>query len=117
MRADALRNEADYLPADLGDLVELRRRLVAAGHPAHVVAGVIGWLVAKSAGDIDPTSAPTRSKYRKILAELELDDGPRRGRRLEVVSATTPGRRGERAPAPAAQNPRWRRYVKLQAAA
>ena len=92
-----LRNEAAFLPTSVEDLAELRRRIVDAGHPAQTASGIVGWLVAKTAGDPDPTSAPTRSQYRKILAELEPLHGPdpEDDRRLEVVggSSSTSARR------------------------
>lgn len=83
-----LRGEADFLPSTVEDLVELRRQLVAAGHPDQVASGILGWLVAKAAGDPDQTSPTTRATYRKILAGLEVSGpgGPGRGRRhLEPV--------------------------------
>ncbi len=109
MRADALRNEAEFLPAALSDLVELRRRIIDAGYPPSVANGLVGWLVSKTAGERDVTGSPTRSKYRKILAELDSGSGPGRGRRKGTPD--DPRRLGgDRA---AAHNPRYGRYVKL----
>lgn len=115
MRADALRNEAEWLPSRLGDLVDVRRRVIAAGYGAATANGLIGWLVSKAAGERDITGAPTRSRYRKILAELDVDHDPGRGRHLEVV-AEAPGQRDGREISTAAQNPRCHRFVKLAAA-
>ncbi|HJW59782.1 MAG TPA: hypothetical protein VJ931_09140 [Actinomycetota bacterium] len=52
----------------------------------------------KAADDPDHTSAPTRSKYRKILAELEPLHDPDDDRRpLEVVGGARNGGRRQRA--------------------
>src|SRR5437879_2604324 len=48
-------------------LLELGRE---EGHPSQVVLGLIGWVASKAHGLPDESSAPTRSRYRKILAEL-----------------------------------------------
>ena len=98
MRRDHLRNEAAYLPESVEDLADLRRRVIAAGYPQQTASGIVGWLVAKAAGDPDLTSAPTRSQYRKILAEL--DDSPNQPvRQLEVVASSgAPARRRRVAP-------------------
>lgn len=79
----ALRNEADYLPGSLEDLIELRSRVITAGHSAPVANGLIGWLLSKANGEPDVTGPDTRAKYRKILAGLEVSSpgGPGRGRR------------------------------------
>ena len=70
MRRDHWRIEALYLPDDLDDLAELRRRVIEAGHSASVANGLVGWLLSKTAGETDVSESRTRSKYRKILAEL-----------------------------------------------
>lgn len=69
MRRD-LRNEAAWLPATLDELEDVRGRLVDAGHPPPIVNGLTGWLVAKALGERDATASDTRSRYRRILAEL-----------------------------------------------
>ena len=66
--------ERRYVGVGLDQLIALRRRLITeAGASDQIAAGLIGWIVAKSAGDPDHTSAPTRSTYRKLLRRL---DGP-----------------------------------------
>lgn len=115
MRADALRNEADWLPEDLGDLVDLRRRIIAAGHASQVANGIVGWLLSKAAGERDDTASDTRSRYRKILAELDVDHDPGRGRQVvDLAEAAERHRAGREAET--AQNPRCHRFVKLAAA-
>lgn len=81
--------EGAFLPSSVEDLIDLRDRvveLIAAGDVdgikpsgADAVAnGITGWLVAKAAGQTDTLSAPTRSRYRKVLAALgDADDGAR----------------------------------------
>jgi hypothetical protein len=76
--------EADYLPADLADLAELRRQLVqlissgetdvAAASADTTADSIIGWLVCKLDG-VDALAASTRSRYRKILAQLSATGG------------------------------------------
>lgn len=68
----ALRNEADHLPASLEDAAAVRRSLIDAGQTPQVADGIVGWLVAKATGEPDYTSAPTRSRYRRILATLPV---------------------------------------------
>lgn len=89
-----LRNEADYLPETVEDLVDLRQLVIEAGHSAPVANGLVGWLLSKAAGEADTTSSRTRSTYRKILAELEPigGPGPGGGRHLEAVGSTKNGR-------------------------
>lgn len=65
-----LRIEAHFLPDDLADLVELRERILASGQPEQVAHGIVGWLVAKSAGERDSLSSRTRASYRKVLADV-----------------------------------------------
>jgi hypothetical protein len=91
-RADHLREEAAFLPRSVEDLAELRRRILDAGHPDQIASGIVGWLVAKAADDPDRTGPNTRSRYRKVLAELEPlhspePDGDRRP--LEVVGGSS----------------------------
>lgn len=98
MRRDHLRNEADYLPKSVEDLARLRRQLLDAGHSNALTGGVISWLVSKTAGEPDQTDSNTRSRYRKILAELQpVDPGPGSNRHLEVVPAAA-GERRRRVP-------------------
>ena len=82
--------EADYLPASVADLAELRRQLVqmiASGECTEVKSrsadttadSITGWLVCKLDGS-DRLAATTRSRYRRILAQLaehDDDDGQR----------------------------------------
>lgn len=75
LRQDSLRNEAEWIPTSMETLAALRARLTEAGHPAAIVSGLTGWLVAKGAGEEDRTSSDTRSRYRRILADLETLDG------------------------------------------
>jgi hypothetical protein len=90
----ALRNEADFLPTTLEDLVGLRRRVVAAGYPDQVASGVCAWLLTKAAGDPDRTSSDTRARYRKILAELGNGrKGPQEARRAKKAVSGAKARR------------------------
>ena len=83
--------EADYLPASVADLAELRRQLVqmiASGECTEVKSSsanttadsIVGWLVSKLDG-ADQLSPDTRSRYRRILGQLAEpdDDGGQRG--------------------------------------
>lgn len=82
MRSDALQGERDHLPADLDDLIDLRRRIIGLGETPATAAGVLGWLLSKKAGEPDVTGSDTRARYRKILARLEAaPTGPGRGER------------------------------------
>jgi hypothetical protein len=65
-----LRNEADHLPGSVGDLIALRRRLIEVGASPAKANGLIGWLIAKKAGEPDTTGNSVRSEYRKLLAQL-----------------------------------------------
>lgn len=91
-RSDHLRGEAAWIPRTMDELEQVRRVLTDAGHSNAVVNGVTGWLVAKSLGEEDATNSVTRSKYRKVLAELEspLDDEPKRSDRSHRVGAQPP---------------------------
>lgn len=68
--ARSLRNEADYLPNDLKELVQLRADVIAAGHSRRVADGICSWLLAKAAGEPDGIASDTRARYRRILSEL-----------------------------------------------
>lgn len=65
--------EAKYVTYSVADLVALRRRLLAAGESEAVAAGIIGWLVAKAAGDPNSINATTKARYRRILERLDSD--------------------------------------------
>ena len=68
------REEADHVPKNLTEAIALQQRLVdEAGATPATAAGVVMWLLTKAYGDEDTTAAPTRSRYRKLLAML--DDG------------------------------------------
>jgi len=76
-----LRIERHYLPSSIDELSELRQRVLDLGEPEPTANGLIGWLVAKASGEVDASSAPTRSKYRRILARLDELDPAGPGRR------------------------------------
>lgn len=89
--------EADYLPASVADLAELRRQLVAligSGNcdevkPASAETtadSIVGWLVSKLDG-ADNLSAPTRARYRRILGQLAEHGGDGGGQRGSVTLA------------------------------
>lgn len=63
------------------------------GHGPQVRQGVIGWLLVKRQGLRDSSSAPTRSRYRKILASVQSSyrPAPRRRRKTfdEAYSEST----------------------------
>ncbi len=67
----ALRNEAEWLPSSLDDVVAIHDVLKASGQSDQVTNGIVGWLVSKKAGRPDNLGSPTRSTYRKVLAGLE----------------------------------------------
>jgi hypothetical protein len=106
-RSDSIRGEAAWIPHSFDELEELRRRLTDAGHPASVVHGVSGWLVAKALGEEDLTSGRTRSTYRRILEALGEAPTDR-----EPVRMSTATRRSL-----AAHNHRSTRSVELDDAA
>lgn len=92
-----LRIEAQFLPDSLGDLLALRPRLVAmiatgevdgirASSADTVADGIVGWLVAKAAGETDTLTASTRSRYRRILGQLAEQEPPG-GRRRDAGRA------------------------------
>jgi hypothetical protein len=62
--------EEDWYPRDLEDLLELRQAVIDAGVTARTADRLIAWVLTRSAGEEDSTSGPTRSSYRKVLAEL-----------------------------------------------
>lgn len=81
--------EGDFLPVDLADLQQFRRRLIkflraggsAEVSPARAVQvanGITGWITSKADPDYledEQPKAPTRSQYRRILAELAESGG------------------------------------------
>ncbi|HEV8675001.1 MAG TPA: hypothetical protein VGX21_13220 [Methylomirabilota bacterium] len=98
MRSDSVKNEGPYIPEPeaVEDLIALRRAIIDAGHSPSTAAGLVGWLVAKAAGDPDTTGPSTRSNYRKILDELKPVVAPppdRPARRLEIVEGAGKGSR------------------------
>jgi len=68
------REEADHVPKNLTEAIELQERLIQAGVAPAAAAGCVMWLVGKAHGE-DHTTAPTRSRYRKLLAQLDGGDG------------------------------------------
>jgi hypothetical protein len=85
--------EGPFIPSTPMGTRRMAKLLVALedeGYGWRIVAGIRGWLEAKATGRPDPTSAPTRSKYRRIIKGLELDPGPfprRRESGVELVQA------------------------------
>jgi hypothetical protein len=75
----SIQNEAEHLPATVSDLAELTESITAAGYTSAEALGLAGWLARKAAGMSDPTTAPTRAKYRRILAQLDGTEPPRPG--------------------------------------
>lgn len=76
--------EGPFIPSDpMGArrMARLLDALEASGSAPRQVAYIKTWLEAKAAGKPDPTSAPTRARYRKIIRELAIDPGPSKGRR------------------------------------
>ncbi len=103
-----LRIEAEFLPSTLDELLDVRDRIqdfIAAGNIEHIsprsaesmADEISGWLAGKTRG-VDGKAAPTRSRYRRILAAL--DEAPQGGpgstsyleqrRRREAGFATVP---------------------------
>ena len=76
MKRKDLRNEADWLPEDFNEVLEVTELVMERGYRADTAKGLGLWLVEKAAGRKDTTAAPTRSRYRRILAELEADGVP-----------------------------------------
>ena len=75
------RPELAHIPATLDDLAELRRRLAELDVSPQAAKGVVGWLLELATGE-DTTSEPTRTRYRKVLVELDRHaPGPKRRRR------------------------------------
>lgn len=84
MRADHWRIEAHYVPESLDDALELADKLVEVGVRPTVAYSVALWAAQKAERGTDPTSAPTRSAYRRALQQL-WDSGYRPPRRLRVI--------------------------------
>jgi hypothetical protein len=94
--------EADFITTDVGELAELKQRLLAAGVSYSVANGIVGWLVDKATGTPDLTAQATRANYRKTLAEHGHGPAPRRRARargdhgavrprVALVAASTAG--------------------------
>lgn len=66
--------EQDLLPDDpkqrWAAIVEIRTRLLAAGHSRAKVAGCVDFLLGKAHGDEVPMPPASKSTYRKMLAAL-----------------------------------------------
>jgi hypothetical protein len=71
MTARHLRNEVEYLPGSLSELLEVRADVMRAGYSRRIADGLCTWLLAKAAGEVDTTATNTRSRYRRILSELD----------------------------------------------
>lgn len=98
-----LRIEARFLPESLDQAEQLRaviRDAIASGEIAEIADSnaesmadsITGWLIGKRAG-VDSLSAPTRSRYRRVLSALELatpggggDDGRARFGALGIAA-------------------------------
>jgi hypothetical protein len=80
MKRKDLRNEAEYLPSSLDELVDVRGRVMALGESRRIADGLCMWLVAKARGERDTTAADVRSRYRRILRALEQPEpiGPKK---------------------------------------
>jgi hypothetical protein len=92
MRSDHLRGEAAFLPSSLEELEVVRQRLLDHGISPAVTGGIVAWLLAKAHGADDPTNGATRTRYRKILADIgvPIGTGPESGRaRRAVMPAVT----------------------------
>lgn len=78
VRSDSIQQEGVWIPdADqVAELIELRVQIIELGESTTTANGIIGWLVSKAAGERDTTGPATRSKYRKVLAQLGRDPGP-----------------------------------------
>lgn len=77
-------SEAPFLPETLGDLIDLAQRLEQRGHSIAKIQGCVGWVALKAAGKRDTTAPSTRSRYRKMLADLAEHTGPPSRRRSEA---------------------------------
>jgi hypothetical protein len=76
MRPDSWRIEKALVPGDLEQAAELRRAIIAAGYTPAVASGILGWLLEKAHEDTDRTGLPTRTRYRKVLADVFGDVDP-----------------------------------------
>jgi hypothetical protein len=83
----SITDEGPFIPASLADVIDLRQRVLDAGHSESVANGVVGFVVAKAAGEATPLTDVTRSRYRRILRELG-EDGPDGGRAVERPGPT-----------------------------
>lgn len=87
VRSDSIQGEGDWIPdADrVRELAELRRLIIDLGETPATANGIIGWLIAKAAGERDVTGPNVRARYRKILARLEREPGPDGTPRIHVL--------------------------------
>ena len=70
MRSDAWKDgEKELVPKTLAEAVELHGQIIDAGHRPDVASGAVMWLIEKAHGR-DSITGPTRSRYRKVLAEI-----------------------------------------------
>lgn len=85
IRRDLMPAEAPHLPQTLDDVAAVGDQLRELGYGAPAVAGLESWLIRKALGRPDRTAATTRSRYRKMLAELGTlpPAAPTRRRRSE----------------------------------
>jgi len=114
-------NETDWIPTEVDQTTELYELL--AEHFGHrTAAGMLGWFVAKRAGLTDPTGAPTRSRFRRNLRELEEmgitppkpGNGQRTSEDMAVLEAIAQGPVGAKVAGLVA---RRREYARAQATA
>jgi hypothetical protein len=85
VRSDAWQIEANYVPGTLEEAVELHDRVIAAGNSRAVAAGLVMWVASKS-DDRDQVANGQRTRYRKVLADLERSGypGPSSRVRLDI---------------------------------
>lgn len=78
VRSDSIRGEGEWVPDldQVRELAELRRLIIEVGESPATANGIIGWLVAKAAGERDTTGSDVRARYRRVLARLEREPGP-----------------------------------------
>ena len=80
MITEATYAERAFLPLRAHEIEPMRRRLRAAGHSRTLAAGVLEWLMALTAGQVDALSPTTVAKYRHVLWSLPAaPHGPLRG--------------------------------------
>ena len=64
--------EAAWIPVEMDQVVALLKVLIPR-YGFSQASGLTTWLQMKALGERDATTAPTRSGYRRILAELEAE--------------------------------------------